>query len=191
MFLISIRRDVNFICHLGVDEWCKIQSYRFYIYNNWVRQGFPWCGHRIVTQFQLHLGFLSSGLVERGHDHPKLHFTPGRLLNDCVSIRTSSSLNSWLHIVSSTKMYTRFVWTVRQIPPATPSGFDFLFRTRPRALWQQTPPEPVLILHYNTPMWHFGPANVTFWTCQCDFPALRLFLASGTLPRELKNIKIE
>ena len=38
------------------------------------------------------------------------------------------------------------VRTVRQIPPATPSGFDFLFRTRPRALWQQTPPEPVLIL---------------------------------------------
>ena len=36
--------------------------------------------------------------------------------------------------------------TVRQIPPATPSGFDFLFRTRPRALWHQTPPEPVLIL---------------------------------------------
>ena len=28
----------------------------------------------------------------------------------------------------------------------SPSGFDFLFRTRPRALWQQTPPEPVLIL---------------------------------------------
>ena len=27
----------------------------------------------------------------------------------------------------------------------TPSGFDFLFRTRPHALWQQTPPEPVLI----------------------------------------------
>ena len=27
----------------------------------------------------------------------------------------------------------------------TPSGFDFLFRTRPRALWQQTPPEQVLI----------------------------------------------
>ena len=27
----------------------------------------------------------------------------------------------------------------------TLSGFDFLFRTRPRALWQQTPPEPVLI----------------------------------------------
>ena len=27
----------------------------------------------------------------------------------------------------------------------TPSGFDFLFRTRPRALRQQTPPEPVLI----------------------------------------------
>ena len=27
----------------------------------------------------------------------------------------------------------------------TPSGFDFLFRTRPRALWQQTPPEPVLM----------------------------------------------
>ena len=24
-------------------------------------------------------------------------------------------------------------------------GFDFLFRTRPRALRQQTPPEPVLI----------------------------------------------
>ena len=32
------------------------------------------------------------------------------------------------------------------MPPAMPSGFDFLFRTRPRALWQQTPPEPVLIL---------------------------------------------
>ena len=48
------------------------------------------------------------------------------------------------------------VRTVRQIPPATPSGFDFLFRTRPRALWQQTPPEPVLILQsinvsYKTP----------------------------------------
>ena len=27
----------------------------------------------------------------------------------------------------------------------TPLGFDFLFRTRPRALKQQTPPEPVLI----------------------------------------------
>ena len=37
------------------------------------------------------------------------------------------------------------VRTVRQIPRATPSGFDFLFRTRPRALGQQTPPEPVLI----------------------------------------------
>ena len=33
-----------------------------------------------------------------------------------------------------------------QCTRATPSGFDFLFRTRPRALWQQTPPEPVLIL---------------------------------------------
>ena len=41
--------------------------------------------------------------------------------------------------------------TVRQIPPATPSGFDFLFRTRPRALWQQTPPEPVLILQTTHP----------------------------------------
>ena len=37
------------------------------------------------------------------------------------------------------------VRTVRQIHRATPSGFDFLFRTRPRALGQQTPPEPVLI----------------------------------------------
>ena len=27
----------------------------------------------------------------------------------------------------------------------TPSGLDVLFRTRPRALWQQAPPEPVLI----------------------------------------------
>ena len=27
----------------------------------------------------------------------------------------------------------------------TPTGFHLLFRTRPRALWQQTPPEPVLI----------------------------------------------
>ena len=27
----------------------------------------------------------------------------------------------------------------------TPSGFDFLFHTRPRAFGQQTPPEPVLI----------------------------------------------
>ena len=25
------------------------------------------------------------------------------------------------------------------------SGFDFLIRTHPRALWQPTPPEPVLI----------------------------------------------
>ena len=37
-------------------------------------------------------------------------------------------------------------------------------------------------------VWLFGPANVTFWTCQCDFSALRLFRASGTLPRELKQI---
>ena len=34
----------------------------------------------------------------------------------------------------------------------------------------------------------FDPANVTLWTCQCDFSALRLFPASGTLPRELKEI---
>ena len=27
----------------------------------------------------------------------------------------------------------------------TASGLDFLFRTGPRALWQQTPSEPVLI----------------------------------------------
>ena len=27
----------------------------------------------------------------------------------------------------------------------TPSGFDFLFRMRPHAVCQQTPPEPVLI----------------------------------------------
>ena len=40
-------------------------------------------------------------------------------------------------------------------------------------------------------VWLFGPANVTFWTCQCDFSALRLFPASDTLPRELKNIEIE
>ena len=33
------------------------------------------------------------------------------------------------------------VRTVHQIPQVTPSGFDFLFRTRPRALGQQTPPE--------------------------------------------------
>ena len=26
-------------------------------------------------------------------------------------------------------------------------------------------------------VWLFGPANVTFWTCQCDFSALRLFPA--------------
>ena len=32
-------------------------------------------------------------------------------------------------------------------------------------------------------VWLFGPANVTFWTCQCDFSALRLSPASGTLPR--------
>ena len=27
----------------------------------------------------------------------------------------------------------------------TASGLDFLLRSRPRALWQQIPPEPVLI----------------------------------------------
>ena len=53
-------------------------------------------------------------------------------------------------------------------------------------------------IHYNTPMWHFGPCvtfwpcQCHFWTCQCDFSALRLFPASGTLPRELKKyIEIE
>ena len=35
-------------------------------------------------------------------------------------------------------------------------------------------------------VWLFGPANVTFWTCQCDYSALGLFPANGTLPRELK-----
>ena len=38
-------------------------------------------------------------------------------------------------------------------------------------------------------VWLFGPANVTFWTCQCDFSALRLFPARGTLPHELKKIQ--
>ena len=38
-------------------------------------------------------------------------------------------------------------------------------------------------LYYNTPMRHFGPC-VTFRPCQCDFSALRLFPASGTLPRD-------
>ena len=33
-----------------------------------------------------------------------------------------------------------------------PSGCDFLFRTRPRALWQQTPPEPVLITKHKLPI---------------------------------------
>ena len=37
-------------------------------------------------------------------------------------------------------------------------------------------------------VWLFGPANVTFWTCQCVFLALRLFPASDTLPCELKKI---
>ena len=37
-------------------------------------------------------------------------------------------------------------------------------------------------------VWLFGPANVTFWTCQCDFSAQRLFPASGTLPQIKKNI---
>ena len=60
--------------------------------------------------------------------------------------------------------------TVRQIPPATPSGFDFLFRTRPRALWQQTPPEPVLILQtmiflYTSESWNFP--NVGYY-CPAD-----------------------
>ena len=68
--------------------------------------------------------------------------------------------------------------TVRQIPPATPSGFDFLFRTRPRALWQQTPPEPVLILQTSVICvdavalvdkeiyvltCHLSPKCMTFW----------------------------
>ena len=35
-------------------------------------------------------------------------------------------------------------------------------------------------------VWLFGPANVTFWTCQCDFSALRLFPVSDTLPHDLK-----
>ena len=51
------------------------------------------------------------------------------------------------------------VGTVRQIPPATPSGFDVLFRTRPRALWQQTPPEPVLILQWKYDMGHMYEFN--------------------------------
>ena len=36
------------------------------------------------------------------------------------------------------------------------------------------------------PMSLFGPANVTFWNCQCDFSSRRLFPASGTLPRDLQ-----
>ena len=40
-----------------------------------------------------------------------------------------------------------------------PSGFDFLFRTRPRALWQQTPPEPVLILQ-RSPLRQFSRARL-------------------------------
>ena len=32
-----------------------------------------------------------------------------------------------------------------QSPDLTPSGLNFLFRTRPRTLWQQDPPESVFI----------------------------------------------
>ena len=52
-----------------------------------------------------------------------------------------ADLNVWRQ--ADFKNALGLVRTVRQIPRATPSGFDFLFRTRPRALWQQTPPEPV------------------------------------------------
>ena len=41
-----------------------------------------------------------------------------------------------------------------------------------------------------TLVWLFGPANVTFWTCQCDFSALRLLPFSDP-PPELKNIEID
>ena len=65
--------------------------------------------------------------------------------------------------------------TVRQIPPATPSGFDFLFRTRPRALWQQTPPEPVLILQAITQL----PNKMSCCIYQCnnkyEYVQLRVF----------------
>ena len=61
-----------------------------------------------------------------------------------------------------------------------PSGFDFLFRTRPRGLGQQTPPEPVLIP----------------WTyhCRALFTILKRFddwyISSGNeITRDL-NIKI-
>ena len=33
---------------------------------------------------------------------------------------------------------------IKSLGPSS-SGFDFLFRMRPHALWQQTPPEQVLI----------------------------------------------
>ena len=35
-------------------------------------------------------------------------------------------------------------------------------------------------------VWLVGPAKSTFWTCQCNFSAPRLYPASGTLPNELK-----
>ena len=49
-------------------------------------------------------------------------------------------------------------------------------------------------VYCSTQMWHFGPCvtfrpcQCHFYTCQCDFSALRLFPASGTLPCELKKI---
>ena len=43
---------------------------------------------------------------------------------------------------------------VKSLRP-TPLGFDFLFSTRPCALWQQAPPKPVLIPQVN----HCGPGR--------------------------------
>ena len=99
--------------------------------------------------------------------------------------------------------------TVSQIPPATLSGFDFLFRTRPRALWQQTPPEPVLILQTTHvypdskvhganmgPIWgwqdpggpHVVPVNLAIWVWHCACTVIIGLLVNFLSPDRCANV---
>ena len=65
------------------------------------------------------------------------------LANDLQSLSGHQSLNRHedrnIHFLTAIRLFLHNLHTIYS------SGFDFMFRTRPRALWQQTLPEPVLI----------------------------------------------
>ena len=98
------------------------------------------------------------------------HFRKGSRLPFMWRLLTSMGWNWKCHvvIVIKTELSDLCEQYVKSLG-LTPSGFDFLFRTRPRALGQQTPPEPVLIPYSIKMLVKFlTSANQKHRICSCD-----------------------